>query len=269
MPSQRSSTLKRAIQSVTRFVAPSGPAIAMARNTHKLPAEISVQPTGLRPLDKALDIGGLPCGALTELIGPGVTPISGGTTSISAKIAAKVQRQQEMVSIIDLTHSFDTWQAERSGLVAPQLLLSQPRTLYEAITAIEQAARQAQLVIVVLGVVASLFDNVAPNHLQTLLRRLNRIIRASEPAFLCVPAPPQNTPSPPDTYPPPFPMVELADIRLWVQAESWTHKGNLATAYKANLTVIHNRLGLAGKGADIRIKFEFGDLGDPWLEVED
>jgi hypothetical protein len=243
--------------------------MATARNTFKPPAELTVQPTGLRPLDKALDIGGLPCGALTELIGPGVTPISGGTTAISAKIAAKIQRQQEIVKIIDLTHSFDTWQAARSGLVAPQLLLSQPRTLFEAITAIEQAARQAQLVIVVLGVVATLLDNVEPNRLQTLLRRLNHIVRASDGAFLFVTAPLQNNPFHPDNYPAHFSMIELADIRLWVQAESWTHKGSLATAYKANLTVIHNRLGMAGKGADLRIKFEFGGLGEAWLEIED
>jgi hypothetical protein len=35
------------------------------------------------------------------------------------------------------------------------------------------------------------------------------------------------------------------------------------------LTVIHNRLGMAGKGADLRIKFEFGGLGEAWLEIED
>jgi hypothetical protein len=50
-------------------------------------------------------------------------------------------------------------------------------------------------------------------------------------------------------------MADLADVRLWIQDEAWTHSKGIATAYKANLTVIKNRLAMAGKGADIRIKF--------------
>jgi len=48
---------------------------------------------------------------------------------------------------------------------------------------------------------------------------------------------------------------ELADVQLWIQDENWTYKEGIATAYKANLTVIKNKLATAGTGADIRFKF--------------
>lgn len=235
---------------------PHQPAVA-SRTRYRSPADVPVQPTGLRPLDKAVDIGGLPLGRITELIGSSVTPISGGTSSVAAKIAAKVQREQEISAIIDLGHRFDTWQAERCGLVAPQLLLTRPDTVFSAIASLEEAARHARLVIVVMEVIPNLLGNVEPDLLKTLLHRLHTIISRSDSAFLFLTTPIENDPFNPANYPPGFPLAELADIRMWVQNETWTHKGKLATAYKANLTVIKNELGIPGKGANIRVKFEF------------
>jgi len=211
-------------------------------------------PTGLRPLDKALGIGGLPQGHITELIGPGIAPVSGGACCIAARLASKVQRQQEIVTIIDMSRSFDPWQAERCGLVAPHLLLARPDTIFEALTTLENAARNAQLIIVVMGGVAELLRHIEADLLKTLLKRLQNIVKQSSSVFLFVTYPAKNDPFNPQIYPAGFPLGDLADVRLWVQDESWNYKDGLSTAYKANLTVIKNRLAMAGKGADIRIK---------------
>lgn len=260
MAVQSSRRIKQVIQNVARLFTESTPRPRPVMPvSYATPKDMPVQPTGLRPLDKALDIGGLPLGRITELIGPGVTPISGGTTSIAARIAAKVQRQQDIVSIIDLSRTFDIYQAERCGLVAPHLLLIQPDTIFTAVSALESAARTARLVTVIMGMVTALLANIEPEPLRLLLRRLQTITRASDSAFLFITAPSEENPFDPLNYPVGFPLSEMADVRLWIQNEAWTHKDSLATAYKANLTVIKNQFGLAGKSANIRIKFDFGD----------
>lgn len=259
MAANSSRRLKRIIQSVAGiFAEPSAvthPTIP-ARLDFQAPAAAGIVtlPTGFRPLDKALGIGGLPHGKITELMGPGITPTSGGTICIAARIASKAQRQQDVVTIIDMNHSVDPWQAERCGLIAPHLLLTRPDTIYDVITTLERAARNSKLIIVVMGVVKELLCHVEPDLLKTLSHRLQNIVKHSDSVFLIVTAPPQNDPFSPLNYPTGFPLAEIAMVRLWVQDENWTHKAGLATAYKANLTVVKNQLDIAGKGASINIK---------------
>lgn len=222
---------------------------------YKPPAEVPVLPTGLRPLDKAVGLGGLPCGHITELIGPATAPLGNGLTSIVARIASRIQRKQLLVSIIDMSRDFDPWHAERCGMLAPQLLLSRPDTVFAALTSLENAARQEGLVIVSLGIVADLLSQAEPELLKMLLSRLRRIVKSSSSAFLFMTLLPSDNPFDPAHYPAGFPLANLADVRLWIHDESWTHEDGIATAYKATLTVVKNELAVAGIGADIRIKF--------------
>ena len=251
------SGVKQVIQNVARLFAEPAtkPPLVPARVKYKSPASnVEVLPTGFRPLDKALGVGGLPYGKIIELVGPGDTLISGGAISVSARIAAKVQRQQEIITIIDMTHSFDPWQAERCGLVAPHLLLTRPETIFEALTSLEEATRNAQLVVVIMGVVTDLMYGVEVNTLKTLLRRLQTIVQRSNSVCVFVTTAPKNNPFAPQNYPAGFPLADIAHIRLWLQEEAWTRKNGLTTAYKANLTVIKNDLAMVGTGANIRIK---------------
>jgi recombination protein RecA len=248
-----SSGLKQVMQNVVRlFAFPT--MIIPTRPEYKEPVDIPILPTGLRPLDKALGIGGLPYGKIVELIGPGVSDISDGTHCIAGRIAARVQRRQEIVTIIDMNHSVDPWQAERSGLMAPQLLLTRPDTVFAALTSLESAAQNADMVIVVMGIVTELLRDIETDLLKTLLQRLRHIVRRSNCIFLFVTALTKNDPFNPTNYPAGFPLAELADVRLWVQDETWTRKDGLTTAYKANVTVIKNELAMVGRGAGIRIK---------------
>ena len=230
---------------------------------YRLPLDVSTLATGFRTLDKALEIGGLPYGKITELLSP--DPTMGGTTSISARIASKVQRKQQMVSIIDMSHTFDPWQAERAGLIAPHLLLARPDTVFEALTTLENAARYEEgLIIVVMGIVAELLDHADAALLKTLLSRVWTIVRQSNSVFLFMTVPHKNDPFSPTNYPAGFPLADLADIRLWTQDENWSHKDGIVTAYKANLTVIKNRLAMAGKGAIVSLKFAHIEPGGDW-----
>jgi recombination protein RecA len=244
---------RQVIQSVAGIFAGrfARPALPTAFN-YRPAVDISMLSTGFRSLDKALGIGGLPAGKITELMGPGPLASSGALV-VAAGIGAKVQRKQRIVTIIDLSRHFDSWQAERCGLIAPQLLLAQPQTVFDTLTTLEGVSHQEGLVIVVLGVVADLLDHAEPGILKTLLGRLCSIVRQSQSACLFITSSLDDNPFSPTNYPAGFPLAEVADVRLWIQAETWTHKDGLTTAYKASLTVVRNQLAIAGTGADIRI----------------
>jgi recombination protein RecA len=248
--------VKKAIQNVARAIAGQpGPYVIPTQLHHRAPVtHVDTLSTGLRPLDKTLGIGGLPCGKITELIGPGKIPLSDGVHCVAAKIGANVQRKQQWVTIIDMVHNFDPWQARRCGLMAPQLLLTRPDTVFSALTTLESSARDKGLIVINMGSVANLFNHAEPELLRTLLRRLHTIIRQSESVFLFITHLVNENPFSAGNYPAGFPLAELADIRLWAQNETLTYNGSWATTYKANLTVIKNRLAMPGIGADIRIK---------------
>jgi recombination protein RecA len=221
----------------------------------KMPMDLDVQPSGFRSLDKAMGVGGLPRGYLTELVAPGPISDSSGTLSIMAQIAAKAQHQQQLVTLIDLTQQFDPWLAERCGVAAPHLLLKQPETLFETLTLLEQGAQEEGLVVVITGLVSTTLSHIEPRPLHTFLRRLRSIIKNSHSVFLAVTTPLEEDPFSPANYPPGFPLADLAAVRLWVQAENWTYQGGLASGYKAMLAVIKNQLAPVGSGAEIKIKF--------------
>lgn len=214
--------------------------------------QVVALPTGFRALDKALGIGGLPQGKITELMGVEVEAGSGALL-LAAGIAAKVQRKQQIVTIVDLSHQFDPWLAERCGLIAPQLLLTRPETAFAALSTLESVAGREGLVMIVLGAVADLFSQTEQGRLHTLLGRLRTIIRQSHSAFLFITSPAGDSPFSPANYPAGFPLAEIANIRLWVQADAWSHQHGIVTAYKASLAVIKNDWAVAGTGADIRI----------------
>ncbi|MFN8457605.1 MAG: hypothetical protein U0401_23600 [Anaerolineae bacterium] len=243
--------VKQVIQSVAGILIGhfSRPALPGAFD-YRVASNLSTLPTGFRSLDKAMGLAGLPCGHITELSG---TLGSTGTLTLAAGIAAKVQRKQQVVTILDLSQQFDLWQAERCALIAPHLLLTRPKTIFEALITLEQVSQREGLVLVSLGVVADLLSQVERDLLHHLLGRLRTIVKRSTSAILFVTVALDDNPFSPANYPAGFPLSEVADIRLWLQNEAWTQRDGVATAYKASLVVVKNRLALAGKGADIKI----------------
>ncbi len=248
------SGIRQVIHSVVQLFAAPGPEPAPRRLSFPRPSGVETSSSGLRPLDKATDLGGLPHGVIIELLGPGSSMSSGGSALVAAKIAARVQRQQQIVSVVDLCRGFDPWQAERTGLVAPHLLLTRPDTVFDAVATLETAAAAAALVVVMLGPVPDLLSHIEPRRLKTLLRRLQTIVRGSGSIFLFVTAPTRQDPFAVENYPAGFPLGNAAALRLWLQEETFAYANGVPSAYKASLTVIKNELAVAGKGASVRIK---------------
>ena len=73
-------------------------------------------PFGIPSLDEFT--GGVPRGALTELVGP----VSSGRSSVTLSLIASVTRRQEVCALVDVTDSFDPISAEAAGVDLERLL---------------------------------------------------------------------------------------------------------------------------------------------------
>lgn len=228
-----------------------GEGIAALAGRPAEPEEWPVLPTGFKQLDLALGIGGLPLGRITELLGPDTQ----GTATLVARIAAKVQRKQQAVTIIDLSRTFRPEHAARCGLGAPELLVVRPDNAFQILSALEQAARLAGLVVIVLARVKETLGHAEPALLKAFLRRLRGIVAhaPAQCAFLFVTTPTESDPFTYANYPAGFPLPEVVDVRIWVQDEKWSQRPGKRSSYRSTLTVIKNRLAPVGKGAEVRV----------------
>ena len=115
-------------------VAPSDPLRLMRGLVHGLGAEVP-RPrirTGLSAIDTLL-AGGLPCGAVTEIVGR----TSSGRTSLAYAVMATVTAAGELAAWIDLPDAFDPEHADAAGVRLPRLLWIRPPDARAAFCAAE------------------------------------------------------------------------------------------------------------------------------------
>ncbi len=91
------------------------PGVRTATNLEVRPAPEMV-PFGISSLDALT--GGVPRGALTEMVGPA----SSGRTSVMMALMAEVTRRQEVCALVDVTDSFDPTSAEAAGVDLQRVL---------------------------------------------------------------------------------------------------------------------------------------------------
>ncbi len=114
--------------------------------------EVPVIPTGSLALDKALGIGGLPRGRVTEIFGPE----SSGKTTLALHAVAEAQRQGGIAAFIDAEHALDTVYAKGLGVNCDELLVSQPDTGEQALEIADMLVRSGAMDIIVIDSVAAL-----------------------------------------------------------------------------------------------------------------
>jgi recombination protein RecA len=108
--------------------------------------------TGSLALDKALGIGGIPRGRVTEIYGPE----SSGKTTLALHAVAEVQRQGGIAAFIDAEHALDTVYARKLGVNCDELLVSQPDTGEQALEITEMLVRSGAIDIIIIDSVAAL-----------------------------------------------------------------------------------------------------------------
>ena len=108
--------------------------------------------TGSIGLDAALGIGGLPTGRIVEIYGPE----SSGKTTLALHAIANAQRDGGVCAFIDAEHALDPVYAQRVGVRADELLLSQPDSGEQALAIADALVSSGAVRVVVIDSVAAL-----------------------------------------------------------------------------------------------------------------
>jgi recombination protein RecA len=225
-------------------------AISLVRRPTSTVPHIS---TGFPALDKALNVGGIPRGRVSEIIG---VPTSGMAT-MALKIMSNAQSQKGTAVYIDLERTFDPDYADRCGVSLHRLVLVHPYNFPQALAMVPDF-------IVNGGMDLLIFD--MPLHLQTephIMRTLSTILgrllaplsRTGCALLFLTTLFPGSSPSL-TAYPQQTTLPHYATMRLLIQKERWLYKQRDVSGYEAQVLIAKNKLGLAGKKARIAITFD-------------
>ncbi|MFY9941261.1 MAG: recombinase RecA [Desulfobacterales bacterium] len=114
--------------------------------------EVPTISTGSLALDRALGVGGIPRGRVTEIFGPE----SSGKTSLALHAVAEAQKRGGIAAFIDAEHALDTVYARKLGVNCDELLVSQPDTGEQALEIVDMLVRSGAIDILVIDSVAAL-----------------------------------------------------------------------------------------------------------------
>lgn len=148
-------------------------------NSEPLPCE-SIS-TGSIGLDKALGIGGLPKGRVTEIYGPE----SSGKTTIAMQVMKEAQDRdpEAMCAIVDMEHAYSESYAISMGLDNKRVFISQPSHGEQALEIVRRLVDSGDFDVVVLDSVAALVPlaelqgNVGDNKLGLQARMMGQALR--------------------------------------------------------------------------------------------
>ena len=113
---------------------------------------VEVIPTGSLALDRALGVGGIPRGRVTEIYGPEAS----GKTTVCQHIVAESQKLGGVAAYIDMEHALDPPYAAKCGVDIDNLLISQPDTGEQALEITETLVRSGAIDVVIIDSVAAL-----------------------------------------------------------------------------------------------------------------
>ena len=113
---------------------------------------VEVIPTGSLALDRALGVGGIPRGRVSEIFGPEAS----GKTTVCQHIVAESQKLGGVAAFIDMEHALDPAYAVRCGVDIDNLYISQPDTGEQALEITETLVRSGAIDVVIIDSVAAL-----------------------------------------------------------------------------------------------------------------
>jgi recombination protein RecA len=211
-------------------------------------------PTGFPALDRALGIGGLPRGKVSELLGLATS----GKTTLALKFLAQAQAGGGQVGYLDQARTFDPDYAHRCGLDLSRLLVGTPDDLQEALAMAEALVRDAGLAALVFDTLDDFWiDPDAGRRLTALLDRLAAPLARSGTAllFLRAVSPAERRFAPSRPSPALSALAHSAAVRLQLTRERWLRRHGDIRGYQARVEVLKNRLGPAGQAVSVKIEF--------------
>jgi len=224
---------------------------------HKLEAsatkmEIPHIPTSFPALDRALGIGGIPRGRITEILG---APTSGMAT-LSLKLIAKAQEDKDTAAYLDLSYTFDPDYAARCDVSLDRLLLIRPHSGREALEITHSLIAGGGMGVLVFDSVSHLLGEThGPLLMSAALRQLVGALAESPCALVFLTPLYFGDATSQANYPSGFALPHYATVRLLIEKERWLKRRRDVRGYRARVTVIKNKLAPSGKSAAIEITF--------------
>ena len=103
----------------------------------------NVIPTGIKELDQALGIGGIPGGRVTEIYGHEMT----GKTALALNIAAQAQKKGAVL-YIDADGGLSPYLMQKNGVKKKNFYVAKPETMEEAFNLCRTAAAGFRLIVI-------------------------------------------------------------------------------------------------------------------------
>ena len=149
MDTDRKKAIDEALKQIEKFA---GKGSIMRLGDEEVHEFKDIIPTGSLALDKALGIGGIPKGRITEIFGAE----GSGKTTLALHILANAQKQGGVGAFIDVEHALDPFYAKNLGVDTVNLLISQPDTGEQALEIAEILTRSGGIDVIVVDSVAAL-----------------------------------------------------------------------------------------------------------------
>jgi recombination protein RecA len=202
--------------------------------------------TGFAALDRALGIGGVPRGYITEVLG---SPTSGMRT-LTFKIIASAHAQGDMAAYIDLGRIFDADYAVRCGIDVASLLIVRPTSIDEAFD-VAGTFSNGSVGIVVYD---PGLERANPAREQMALNRLSSLLAQSSCACLCLWS---HEETPDDAT-----LSVHTALRLLVERERWLRRRRDIQGYRTRITILKNKFSPRPRQVSLVIGFSGAVDGD-------
>ena len=200
----------------------------------------SVVPIGQPQLDTALEIGGLPQGHISELIGRG----SAGHFTLALSVLRQAQRCKRQVTYIDMSCSIDLDHVAQCGVDFDSLVILRPIGAQQAFKMIRELAGVGMGVIVLDRTNDLLVEFDSDYRLITYLRNLRSLVHQTRCTLLFL------TDFTGPEYPDPI-LPNYTSVRILCEHQGWRREGKRVTGYTSRITILKNKFGRPGQSLSI------------------
>ena len=199
-------------------------------------------PTGFPALDRALGIGGIPRGRITELVGHG----SAGQGSLAASLAAQAQQRGGQVVYVDACRQVDLDLLTHWGVGFDDLRVLRPAQPSLALTLTRDLLGEG-------GADLILFDRYDPaepayRDMDAMLAEVTPLLGATASTLVFL------TEADASRYPPGRALPYYATLRLHCQQMDWITEGLTLAGLVAQVAVIKHKLGPPGGSARLSLR---------------